>query len=93
MNLKNFLKSRKGVSQILGSVFMLAVVAAIGSVILIQGINDVNTFNSFLDVVRDDQVERSTNERFIVEHVRFVATSDQVYIWIRNIGTDDITTN
>jgi len=47
MNLKNFLKSRKGVSQIIGSVFMLAVVAAIGSVILIQGIGDINTFTSF----------------------------------------------
>ena len=91
VNLKNFLKSRKGVSQIIGSVFMLAVVASIGSVILIQGIGDINTFTSFLDVVKEDQVERSINERFIVEHVRFVPDSDQVYIWIRNTGTDDIT--
>jgi len=91
MNLKNFLKSRKGVSQIIGSVFMLAIVASIGSVILIQGIGDINTFTSFLDVVKNDQVERSINERFIVEHVRFVPDSDQVYIWIRNTGTDDIT--
>jgi len=92
VNLKNFLKSRKGVSQIIGSVFMLAVVASIGSVILISGIGDINTFTSFLDVVREDQVQRSIHESFIVEHVRFSPLSDkQVYIWIRNTGTDDIT--
>ncbi len=92
VNLKNFLKTRKGVSQIIGAVFMLAVVAAIGSIILIQGITGINTFTSFLETVQENQVQRSTHESFIVEHVRFDPGSEnQVYIWIRNTGTDDIT--
>ena len=92
INLKNFLKKRKGVSQIIGAIFMLAVVAAIGSIILIQGMTGINTFTSFLETVQANQVIRSTHESFIVEHVRFDPGSEnQVYIWIRNTGLDDIT--
>jgi len=39
------LKKRRGVSQIIGSLIVLAVVASVGSVILFQGLNQINAFN------------------------------------------------
>jgi len=84
-------KNRKAVSQVIGSVFMLAIVASVGSLVLIQGLGGINTFEAFLDTVKQNQVIQSTHERIVVEHVRFVPSSKEVDIWIRNTGTDDVT--
>jgi hypothetical protein len=90
--------SKRAVSQIVGSLFMLAIVATIGSVILFQGLSGVNSFNNvitgFLDLKKD-----STTESLIIEHVRLQQTPPAgsyqgltcqcVNIWIRNTGLVD----
>jgi len=83
---------RKGVSQIIGSLIMMAVVAAVGSVVLFQALNGVQNFNntlsSFLTTKRD-----TSSENLIIEHIRFNSTSGNlptvVSLWIRNIGTTE----
>lgn len=89
MNLKKFLKKRRGVSQIIGSVFMLAIVAAIGSLLLLQGMEGINNFVAFLDLTGQGET-RSVHESILFEHVRLEPLSDTVAIWIRNTGTDTV---
>ena len=75
---------------------MLAVVAALGSVLLFAGIQNITDFNLFLDIVGNQQVELY-NENFIIEHVRFDpndpsnGAGKNVTLWIRNTGSVDIT--
>ena len=80
---------RKAVSQVLGSLFMLAIVAGLGSVLLFQGVSGINNFNTSLIGFQGDK--ESASERLIVEHVRFNPTNKDVTISIRNTGTVEVT--
>lgn len=81
---------------------MMAVVAAIGSVILFQGLLGIQSFNNVLNGFMTSRVD-STSESLIIEHVRFNSTSSlasncpnppvackfTISIWFRNVGTVD----
>jgi len=77
---------RRGVSQIISALFMLAIVSSAGSVILVNGIQGINTFNIALSFFGIEEQE-SIQERAVIEHVRFDPDSTSVEVWVRNTGT------
>ncbi len=80
------LTRRRGISQIVGSLFMLAIVVPIGVVILSTGLYEVADFNRFLTVTRDQGID-ATREDIIFEHVRFEPATNQITVSLRNIST------
>jgi hypothetical protein len=84
------LKHRRGVSQIIGSLIVLAIVASIGSVILFQGLNQISAFNYDLSF-HDKEHNDALREDIVLEHVRFVPNSDQLELYFANIGSIDTT--
>jgi len=84
------LKNRRAVSQIMGSLLILAVVSSVGSVIMFNGLGNVSAFTYDLSFH-----EKSKNlmhrEDIIFEHVRFVPGFDNIEIDLINIGTIDAT--
>lgn len=88
--LSNSLKSRRAISQIMGSVVMLGVVTSIGSVILFNGMNQINAFSydlSFYDKAKNE----AYRENLMFEHVRFEPGTDQIILYLANIGTTEST--
>jgi len=77
---------RKGISQIVGSLFMLAIVVPIGVVILTTGLYEVADFHRFLTVTRAQGTD-AVREDIIFEHVRFEPSTNQITISLRNIST------
>ena len=77
---------RRAVSQIVGSLFMLAIVVPIGAVIVSQGLFEVTDFNRFLTTTREQGIE-ATREDIIFEHVRFEPSTNQITVSLRNIST------
>ena len=69
---------------------MLAVVASVGSVLLLQGMAGLNTFNAFLAIFGEEKRE-SFEEFLIIEHVKFDPESTAVSVWIRNTGISSVT--
>jgi len=84
------MKNRRGVSQIIGSLIVLAIVASIGSVILFQGLNQIAAFNHDLQL-HDTQRNLALREDVLFEHVRFDPASANVTLYLANIGTTDTT--
>jgi len=91
---KMFLNKRRGVSNIIGSLIVLALVASVGSVILFQGLNQINAFNYDLTLHQKERVNE-LREDIIFEHVRFDPTispsplGNDLHIFLANIGTVD----
>jgi len=83
---------RRAVSQIIGSVMMVAIVASVGSILLFQGMNGINSFNQYLEDILRTQSGKS-QESFIIEHVRFQPNSKNVEFTIRNTGFVDLYVN
>ena len=55
----NSLKKRRAISQIMGSVVLLGVVTSIGSVVLFNGMNQINAFTydlSFHDKAKNERI-------------------------------------
>ena len=88
INSKKVLR-RRGISQIIGSLFMLAIVVPIGVVILSTGLYEVADFNRFLTVTRD-QGMNAVREDIIFEHVRFEPGTNQITVSLRNISTVEL---
>ena len=84
------LKKRRGVSQIIGSLIVLAVVASVGSVILFQGLNQINAFNYSL-TFHDREHNEALREDILFEHVRFDPKSNDLILYLANIGSIDST--
>jgi len=84
------LKKRRGVSQIIGSLIVLAVVASVGSVILFQGLNQINAFNYSLTFF-DREHNEALREDIKFEHVRFDPNSNDLVLYLANIGSIDST--
>lgn len=105
--MNDFLGNRKGlkpaqkraVSQVIGSLAMMAIVAAVGSAVVFQGLSGIQGFNNlitgFVTTKRD-----TAGENLIVEHVQFLSpglgscpgapsTSYCATLWFRNIGSVD----
>jgi len=86
---KIFLK-RRGLSQIIASLLMLAIVVPIGSVILVSGMGSINAFNNSLSntiVIKNEGIQ----EDLVFEHIRFDPSDDAVEITIKNIGSVETT--
>ena len=97
MNQKKLsMKNRRGVSNIIGSLIVLAIVASVGSVILFQGLNQINAFNYDLSI-HDKEHISEIREAIIFEHVRFDPTpgpapdGTELYLYLANVGTVDST--
>lgn len=84
------LKKRRAISQVMGSVVILGVVTSIGSVVLFNGMNQINAFSydlSFHDKTKNEVYR----ENLIFEHVRFEPGTDQIILYLTNIGTTEST--
>lgn len=77
---------RRGISQIMGSLLLLAIVVPIGTTILLSGTTEINAFNNELanSAIYDND---GIQEDIIFEHVRFEPTSGKVMITVRNTGS------
>jgi len=84
------LRKRRGVSQIIGSLIVLAIVASIGSVILFQGLNQINAFNHDLSF-HDREYNEALREDILFEHVKFDPNSTNMTLYLANIGSIDST--
>jgi flagellin-like protein len=84
------MNKRRGVSNIIGSLVVLAVVASIGSVILFQGLNQINAFNYDLTFF-DETKNQELREDIIFQHVRFINGTTNVELYLSNIGTVEST--
>ncbi len=84
------LKKRRGVSQIIGSLIVLAVVASVGSVILFQGLNQINAFNYSL-IFHDREHNEALREDILFEHIRFEPTTSGLHLYLANVGSIDST--
>ena len=88
---------RRAVSQVIGSLAMMAIVSAVGSVIVFQGLSGIQGFNNILTGFVATKKD-SAGENMMIEHVKFNNTGGNgnvcvargcVTIWFTNIGTDD----
>jgi len=84
------MKNRRGVSNIIGSLIVLAIVASVGSVILFQGLNQISAFNYDLETF-DKQHSAELREDILFEHVRFDPAGTDVILYLANIGSIDTT--
>ena len=84
------LKNRRAVSQIIGSLIVLAVVASVGSVILFQGLNQINAFNYSL-TFHDREHNEALREDILFEHVKFEPNQNSIHLYLANIGSIDST--
>lgn len=85
-------KKRKGVSTVIGTLFMLAIVTSVGSVLAIQGIAGITSFNTFLAIFSEEGESESVHESILIEHVRFDpdSTDKDVEFWLRNNGLERV---
>jgi len=81
-------KKRRGVSTVIGTLLMLAVVTSVGSVLFLQGLTGINTFNNFLAIFSEEGESESVHESILIEHIRFVPTAVDVEFWLRNNGLE-----
>jgi len=83
------LKKRRGLSQIMGSLLMLAIVVPLGSVVLFSGITEITAFNNSMS----NTIEYRNNgiqEDLVFEHIRFEPNSKVVTISALNTGSIEI---
>lgn len=88
------LKKRRGVSNIIGSLIVLAIVASVGSVILFQGLNQISAFNYDLSL-HDKEHVNELREDIIFEHVTFdpQGSGRDLILYLANLGSVDSTVN
>ncbi len=82
--------SKRGVSQIMGTMFMLALVVPVGTVVVTKGLNEVGEISNRLSSGVTYQNEGG-REDIVFEHIRLNPAGNQVTITIRNVGTIDTT--
>ena len=83
-------QNRRGVSQIVGSLLLLAIVVPLGSVILFNGTAEINAFNNQLSSSLEYSND-AVQEDIVFEHVRFDPASSAVMMSLRNAGTVETT--
>jgi hypothetical protein len=79
-------KNRRAVSQIIGSVVILGIVASVGSLILFNGMESISAFTYDLSF-HEASKNKLHREDIVFEHVRFVPGTDDLEIDLVNIGT------
>jgi len=85
-------KNRRGINQIMGSLFMLALVVPIGTVVLTKGLNEAGEISNRLASGITYQNEGG-REDVVFENVRFEPAGNEVVVSLRNVGTVDLTIN
>jgi len=80
---------RRAVSQIIGTLMMVAIVASVGSALMFQGIDSIQTFTTHVTSLVGFQVDAAA-EDLIIEHVYMYPNSDQIDIHVTNIGSVDV---
>lgn len=83
------LKNRRGISQIMGGLLMLAIVVPLGSVVLFSGVTEITAFNNSMS----NTIEYRNNgiqEDLVFEHVRFDPNSKKVTLSTFNTGSVEI---
>jgi flagellin-like protein len=87
VNSKPFFKKRRGLSQVIGSLLLLAIVVPLGTVLLVNGTTQINAFNNEMSssLVFNSQGIR---EELVFEHIRFDPPTGDVTISLRNTGSD-----
>ena len=88
--LSNTPKKRRAISQVMGSVVILGIVTSIGSVVLFNGMNQINAFSYDLSF-HDKPKNEAYREKIMFEHVRFEPGTDQIILYLANIGTTEST--
>jgi hypothetical protein len=88
--LSNSIRKRRAISQIMGSVVILGVVTSIGSVILFNGMNQINAFSYDLSF-HDKAKNEAYRENLMFEHVRFEPGTNQIILYLANTGTTEST--
>jgi len=86
----NSLKKRRAISQVMGSVVILGVVTSIGSVVLFNGMNQINAFSYDLSF-HDKPKNEAYREKIMFEHVRFEPGTNDLILYLANIGTTEST--
>jgi hypothetical protein len=74
----------------MGTLFMLAIVVPVGTVIVTKGLNEVGEIGNRLASGITYQNEGG-REDIVFEHIRFEPTGDQVTISLRNVGSVETT--
>jgi len=74
----------------MGSMFMLALVVPVGTVIVTKGLNEAGEISNRLSSGITFQNEGG-QEDIVFEHVRFDPTGNQITISLRNVGTVEST--
>ena len=87
---KYSIRKHRGISNIIGSLIVLAIVASVGSVILFQGLNQINLFNFDLSLHSQEKVSE-LREDIIFQHVRFNPTDNTIELYLANTGSIDTT--
>ena len=91
---KIFKRNRRGISSIIGSLIVLALVASVGSVILFQGLNQINAFNYDL-TLHDAEHVNELREDIIFQQVRFdprpSPDGTELELYLANVGSIDST--
>jgi len=80
---------RRAISQIIGALMMVAIVASVGSVLMFQGINAVQEFTASVGALVGFHTS-SAAEDIIIEHVRMDPDTQNVDVYLTNIGTIDV---
>ena len=83
-------KNRRAVSQVIGSVAILGIVASVGSVILFNGMDSISAFTYDLSF-HEPSKNLIHREDIVFEHVRFEPNTDDILINLVNIGSVEST--
>src|SRR5574338_667428 len=83
--------AKRGISSIVGTLLMVAVVASIGSVLMFQGLNGINDFNYYLSFLTGSK--SALEENAIIEHIKFDPLTNDLDVWVRNTGTTQMEIN
>jgi len=83
------LKKRRGLSQIMGGLLMLAIVVPLGSVVLFSGITEITAFNNSMSHTIEYR-NNGIQEDLVFEHIRFEPTTKKVTITAFNTGSVEI---
>lgn len=78
------MRSRRAVSQIIGTLLMLGVVSVAGGVLFIKGIQVLTDFNAEVSAQTDTATEK-IQEKIVITHVRF-HSGDDATVYLRNVG-------
>ena len=85
-----YFQKRRGISQVIGSLLLLAIVVPLGSVILFSGTYEIQAFNNEMTNSME-YTNKRIQEDLIFEHTRFNPTDEAVMISIRNTGSVETT--